>query len=125
MRAIVPVVVLLALSACAPKTGLTDPSLRPELTAAKPADVCSAQVEMQAGPMWFRTICPKQMTPQFTSSVQRALEIRGDYAGPINGKLDAATLTAITKYQTVRGLPTSDMSYRMAQQLGLIPWIAN
>ncbi|NNK16468.1 MAG: peptidoglycan-binding protein, partial [Sulfitobacter sp.] len=40
---------------------------------------------------WFETPCPDVLTPEFISSLQRALQARGAYAGIITGVMDAPT----------------------------------
>ena len=57
---------------------------------------------------WFETPCPDVLTPEFNSSLQRALEARGFYAGPITGEMDAATRQAVRRYQARQG-PNSEV----------------
>ncbi|MFK7874229.1 MAG: peptidoglycan-binding domain-containing protein [Paracoccaceae bacterium] len=74
---------------------------------------------------WFQNMCAADLTPDFTSSLQRALEIRGDYAGAITGVLDAKTRNAIRKYQIREKIATPDpqtLTIDAARRMGL--WIA-
>ena len=52
----------------------------------------------------FETLCPPAYTPEFVSSLQRALQARGVYSGPISGVMDAppAAPCRITSAATAR-----------------------
>lgn len=69
---------------------------------------------------WFRTPCPEVMTPDFISSVQRALKARSVYRGPITGEMDKTTRAAVRKYQKPQGLDSGILSLAAARQLGLV-----
>jgi peptidoglycan hydrolase-like protein with peptidoglycan-binding domain len=70
---------------------------------------------------WFQTPCADQMTPQFVSTLQRALEARGVYAGAISGQYDQATRKAMRIYQISAGGPDSPiLALTTARGLGLI-----
>lgn len=69
---------------------------------------------------WFETPCADVLTPELISSLQRALQARGDYAGPITGMMDPATRAAITRMQTANGLASSVLSLETARLLGLV-----
>lgn len=69
---------------------------------------------------WFETPCPDVLTPEFISSLQRAMLARGDYAGPITGVLDASTGTAVQSLQQKDGLDSSVLSLKTARALGLV-----
>lgn len=73
------------------------------------------------GVIKFQAPCPEQMTPDFISSVQRALEARGYFTGTISGEMDPATTAAVRKYQKERGLESAQISLETARALGLIP----
>lgn len=68
----------------------------------------------------FETPCPDRLTPDFVATLQRALEARGLYRGPISGKMDIATRRAVRRYQRQRGLPSALLSMQSARALGLI-----
>ena len=70
--------------------------------------------------VWFRTPCDQELDFEFVSNLQRALQARKLYQGPINGILDEETDAAIRKFQTPRGLDSKVLSLAAARQLGLI-----
>lgn len=70
--------------------------------------------------LWFETICPADMSPEFIASVQRALMARDLYSGPINGEMTARTRAAIRQFQTSQGLDSAVLSVAAAQQMGLV-----
>ncbi|MEM1372900.1 MAG: peptidoglycan-binding domain-containing protein [Pseudomonadota bacterium] len=70
--------------------------------------------------VWFETPCAAELTPQFISSVQRALAARGLYGGAIHGELDGWTRAAIRNYQSPQGLDSAILSTAAARQLGLV-----
>ena len=59
------------------------------------------------------------MTPEFVASVQRALQARDLYYGPINGVMDTDTKRAVQIYQFDQGLDTDILSVSAARSLGL------
>lgn len=69
---------------------------------------------------WFETPCDDVMTPEFTASVQRALQARGHYRGPITGRMDGRTQAAIRAYQKPQGLDSGLLSLAAARQMGLM-----
>ena len=71
-------------------------------------------------PLFFETPCPPRWTPDFIASVQRALTIRGLYAGPDNGELNTATRRAIRAFQLENGLNSGILSTGNARCLGLV-----
>lgn len=95
--------------------GLDGVLLQPAIYRKTEVDV----VVTPARPFWFRAPCPPAFDVEFVSSVQRALEARGGYTGPITGLLDARTQAAIRRYQAVQGLESAVLSLKAAQQLGL------
>lgn len=68
---------------------------------------------------WFQTPCPSEMTPEFISSVQRALAARDGYRGQITGRLDRPTRQAIRAWQKARGLDSATLSLDTTRELGL------
>ncbi|MEJ2022928.1 MAG: peptidoglycan-binding domain-containing protein [Maritimibacter sp.] len=70
--------------------------------------------------IYFETPCPPRWTPDFISSVQRALQVRGIYLGAINGRLNQATRQAIRAYQMRGGLNSGILSIESARALGLV-----
>lgn len=69
---------------------------------------------------WYEVPCAADMTPEFISSVQRALEARGYYRGPITGEMDKRTKDAVQRYQKAEGLDSKTLSVAAARKLGLI-----
>ncbi|WP_147103847.1 peptidoglycan-binding domain-containing protein [Tateyamaria sp. syn59] len=69
---------------------------------------------------WYEIICEDDVTPDFIASVQRALEARGLYTGPITGEMDARTRAAIGRYQSAEGLESKALSIAAARKLGLV-----
>lgn len=69
---------------------------------------------------WFETPCPDVLTPEFISSLQRALIARGDYAGGVTGVLDPPTRAAIRRYQSTGGPDSEVLSLESARTLGLV-----
>lgn len=70
--------------------------------------------------LWFETICPAEISPQFVASVQRALAARDLYSGPINGEMTSRTRAGIRRFQQTQGLDSAVLSVAAAQQMGLI-----
>lgn len=72
------------------------------------------------GEISFAAPCPEDMTPEFVSSVQRALAARGYFAGNVTGNMDAPTAAAVRRYQSERGLESAQLSLETARDLGLV-----
>ncbi|WP_422077985.1 peptidoglycan-binding domain-containing protein [Vannielia sp.] len=70
---------------------------------------------------WFEIPCPAELTPDYISSVQRALAARGHYQGPVTGQLDTRTRRAIRRFQQPQGLDSDTLSLAAARTLGLAP----
>lgn len=107
---------------------LVDPEIRDPATGVvtRPASyrtTSHARIVEGRAKMWFPAPCAEVMTPDFVATLQRALQVRGFYAGPVTGQLDPATHAAIRAYQRPRGLFSATLSTRAAQELGLIPWL--
>lgn len=81
------------------------------------------EITRQRDEIWFETPCVEMIGADFILNLQRALSVRGYYAGPINGEMDSATRQAVRKYQEVQGLNSSIVSLEAAQQLGLSNYI--
>lgn len=69
---------------------------------------------------WFEIPCSDVLTPDFVSSLQRALQVRGLYDGPITGKLDGPTRAAVLTYQRQQGLESETLALETARGFGLI-----
>ena len=70
--------------------------------------------------VWFESLCPDQLTPEFVASVQRALAVRGLYAGAADGLMTPGTRAAIRAFQKPQGLNSAVLSLAAARQLGLV-----
>lgn len=70
--------------------------------------------------IWFEIPCADQDDPEFIASLQRALEVRRLYGGPISGTYDAPTRAAVRAYQRPRGLDSGMLSLSAARTLGLV-----
>jgi len=68
----------------------------------------------------FETLCPPAFTPEFTSSLQRALIARDAYAGPVTGLYDQATGEAVRLYQNASGPNSQIIAMSTARDLGLV-----
>lgn len=70
---------------------------------------------------WFQAICPEELNSDFIMQLQRALAARGYYDGAPTGRIDAATSTAIGRFQDARmELDSARLSRAAAQRLGLV-----
>lgn len=69
---------------------------------------------------WFETPCAEVWTAEFTGSLQRALQVRGLFYGPITGLSDARTRAAIRRFQKAGGLDSAILSLESARRLGLV-----
>lgn len=67
----------------------------------------------------FETLCPPRYTVDFVTSLQRALQARGDFTGSVTGLIDEPTRAAIQRYQHRQGLNSAVLSLETAQALGL------
>lgn len=69
---------------------------------------------------WFESPCAADLTPEFVSTVQRALKARGLYRGATTGEMDSRTRAAIRRYQKPEGLDSGILSLAAARKLGLV-----
>ena len=97
--------------------------MNPDDTVAKPPvyktetrqEIVKARVDN-----WFETPCPDVLTPEFNSSLQRALLARGFYTGPITGDMDTPTRAAVQRYQSADGPDSGVLALKSARALGLV-----
>jgi len=68
----------------------------------------------------FETICPPAYTDQFVATLQRALAVRGFYAGVTSGVLDADTGRAVQAFQRNDGPDSPLLSIAAARRLGIV-----
>lgn len=69
----------------------------------------------------FRVPCPEQMGRTFVETLQRALMARGFYEGPVTGRADPQTRTAVQAFQKANGFNSPILTLETAQRLGLVP----
>ena len=69
---------------------------------------------------WFETPCAEVLTPEFIATLQRALSVRGFYAGSANGVYDRPTQAAVQSFQHADGPDSPVLSLATARKLGLI-----
>lgn len=69
---------------------------------------------------WFEAPCDADLTVEFVSSLQRALQARSLYRGAITGVMDARTRAAVRRYQAPEGLDSGILSLAAARKLGLV-----
>ncbi|KQB14093.1 peptidoglycan-binding protein [Rhodobacter capsulatus] len=101
-----------------------DPKTGAVLSPARYRTTTQARIVSGGGRMWFASVCAAEMTTARIAVLQRALWVRGLYAGPLDGQMSAATREAIRRYQTQRGLLSADLSLRAAREMGVVSWLA-
>lgn len=97
--------------------------INPDGTVAKPPIYRTKEQQIIVTPRqdnWFETPCPDVLTAEFVASLQRALQVRGDYGGDISGTIGPDTRAAIQRFQRSEGLDSSVLSLDTARSLGLI-----
>jgi len=102
---------------------ITPSRLTPDGSVAAPAvfrTVTRQKMIEDRVPVWFPTPCASALTPDFIATLQRALKARGLYALPLTGQMDAATTTAVRRFQAPRGLDSGRLSLAAARELGLV-----
>ena len=65
---------------------------------------------------WVQVLCDKDVTPEYVMQMQKALQARNLYAGPIDGIIGTLTRRAIRKFQ---GGKSELLSVASARELGL------
>lgn len=69
----------------------------------------------------FESPCPEVLTTEVIETLQRALQVRGYHAGPVNGQMDDATNAAVHQFQKSQGIDSAVLTADTARDLGLIP----
>lgn len=128
-----PLLGVLALAACqpGPVTAPAERAAPAEVPAPLPLAVqdplaCWAQARVAAADggaedRLFAVPCPGAMDADLMAALQRALAVRGLYAGPVSGNYDAETAEAVRRYQAPLGLDSPVLSLDAARHLGLLP----
>jgi hypothetical protein len=75
-------------------------------------------IEKGGKPIWVEVMCPESLNEIVISQVQLALKGRKFYKGPISGRLDKATLTALEKFQKDSSLPLGKLNKQTIEALG-------
>ncbi|UWP89475.1 peptidoglycan-binding domain-containing protein [Aliiroseovarius crassostreae] len=70
---------------------------------------------------YFEVPCPPSFTPEFIASLQRALQARGFYDGPVTSTLDAPTRAAIRAFQSPQ-FNSDILTMDTARKLGLVAY---
>mgnify|MGYP001798540307 FL=1 len=68
---------------------------------------------------WVQIVCPKLLTQDFISAIQRALKARGYYDGPATGRLDSATRQSVRRFQLTQGRDLEKVTQTLTETLGL------
>ena len=81
--------------------------------------ITEARIVQNRREIWFETLCPGEMTPQFVASLQRALAARGLYQGDVTSEMNDETHRAVRRFQRPEGLHSGVLSIAAAKRLGL------
>lgn len=68
---------------------------------------------------FFQAPCPQDMTKDYIASLQRALQVRNLYDGPISGIWNSDTREAVRAYQAPLGVDSGALSLEAARKLGI------
>lgn len=80
----------------------------------------SQQIARERQEVAFETLCPPAYTVEFVETLQRALQARGFYSGPVNGQLDQATGQAVQAFQRDDGPDSPLLWIATARELGIV-----
>lgn len=69
---------------------------------------------------WFEVPCAAELTPEFISSLQRALAARSFYNGPVTGEMSMRTRAAVRRFQAPDGFDSDILTITTARKLGLV-----
>ncbi len=72
--------------------------------------------------IWFETPCPDQIDAVFVLALQRALKLRGLFAGDATGMVDQATIDGIRAFQRTLDLNSGQLSLVAARKLGIVAY---
>lgn len=133
LRPLALILAALTLGACqagfdpAPAERALPGAVPPAVPAAVDPDACWTQDRVTGADgleqdRLFAVPCPNVTDVYFWSTLQRALSVRGLYAGPVNGIEDEATREAIRRFQAPLGLDSAILSLDGARHLGIVAW---
>lgn len=84
-------------------------------------DVVTKQVRVDGGKQdWRQILCETNVTPEVIARIQQALSAKGMNPGPINGSLNAETLSAVREYQIKNNLATGGVTIETLKSLGVM-----
>jgi len=82
-------------------------------------DKCYARIITRSGAVWKRVLCEKDVTDIVVKTIQKVMIDAGDYAGPINGKLDLMTYAGVKKFQIRQDLSTGGLTVETVECMGV------
>lgn len=95
-------------------------STREEVIPAVYTSVNTKQLVKAGGfTIWTEILCAEKTTSAKVRAVQNALAAAGYQPGPIDGVMGLKTQTAMTQYQTDKGLPVGNMNMETLKALGV------
>lgn len=68
---------------------------------------------------WQAVFCDDNAKPERVRALQRALQARGHYRGPVDGRFGPATLAAVQAFQAEAGLPRKGVTLELLAALGV------
>lgn len=83
--------------------------------------ITTTRIVQERETTWFETPCAlRRQDPDFVMQIQRALQVRGLYEGPIHGFYDVPTRAAVQRFQDASGVESGTLSIESAKALGLV-----
>jgi len=68
---------------------------------------------------WREVLCPKDVTTDRITQLQKALRDKGFNPGPIDNVFGAKTKAALIKFQKANGLPVGQLDTQTLEALGV------
>ncbi|ASM71664.1 MULTISPECIES: peptidoglycan-binding domain-containing protein [Roseobacteraceae] len=78
------------------------------------------EIVQERNDTWFEVPCAAKLTPEFISSLQRALAARKIYRGPVTGEMSMRTRAAVRRIQAPDGFDSDILTIATARKLGLV-----
>jgi len=69
---------------------------------------------------WAPILCETNTTRDVVRKLQAALDKAGFSPGPIDGMIGSATMSAVARYQSAKGLPKGGLTIKTLQSLGVL-----
>ncbi len=82
-------------------------------------DVTKREMVEPSRVVWKRVVCQSSITSATIIKLQRALEEKGYYKGPIDGIVGNLTRNAVKAYQKDNGMPVGGITYQVLKALGI------